>query len=47
MPLPDKVQSIKILQYQVPRNNYRDMWIHRSDVLAPLTVMASKQAKCN
>ena len=57
MPLPDKVQAIQNIA--VPKtkkqlrsfigiiNYYRDMWIHRSEILAPLTSMTSKQAKWN
>ena len=57
MPLPDKVQVIQNIA--VPKtkkqlrsfigiiNYYRDMWIHRFEILAPLTSMTSKQAKWN
>ena len=55
MPLPDKVQAIQNLAVPTTKkqlrsfigviNYYRDMWIHRSDVLTPLTSMTSKQAK--
>ena len=57
MPLPDKIQAIQNIA--VPKtkkqlrsfigiiNYYRDMWIHRSEILAPLTSMTSKQAKWN
>ena len=57
MPLPDKVQAIKNIAVPTTKkqlrsfigiiNYYRDMWIHRSEVLSPLTSMTSKQAKWN
>ena len=57
MPLPDKVQAIKNIAVPTTKkqlrsfigiiNYYRDMWIHRSEVLAPLTSMTSKQATWN
>ena len=55
MPLPDKVQAIQNIAPPTTKkqlrsfigiiNYYRDMWIHRSEILAPLTAMTSKQAK--
>ena len=57
MPLPDKVQAIKGIavptnKKQLRRfigviNQYRDMWKHRSDILALSTSMTSKQATWN
>jgi transposase InsO family protein len=54
MPLPDKVQAIQNIAPPKTKkqlrsfigiiNYYRDMWIHRSEILAPLTAMTSKQA---
>ena len=53
MPLPDKVQAIKNIAVPTTKkqlrsfigiiNYYRDMWIHRSEVLSPLTPITSKQ----
>ena len=55
MPLPDKVQAIKNIS--VPKtkkqlrsfigiiNYYRDMWVRRSETLAPLTSLTSKDVK--
>ena len=57
MPLLDKVQAIKDIG--VPTNKRqlktfirvikynRDMWKHRSDILAPLSKMTSKQVTWN
>ena len=56
MPLPDKVEAIKNI-IAVPTtkkqlrsfigliNYYRDMWLHRCEILTPLSSMISKQAK--
>ena len=57
MPLPKKVEALQNIA--VPKtkkqlrsfigliNYYRDMWIKRSEVLAPLTSMTSKEVKWN
>ena len=57
MRLPDKVQAIKNIAVPTNKkqlrclikkfNYYRDMRKHRSDILAPLTKMTSKQATWN
>ena len=57
MPLPDKVHTINHVAVPTNKNHltsfigvinyYRDMWKHRSDILAPLTKMTSKQATWN
>ena len=54
MPLPDKIQAIYFIAVPTNKkqlrsiigiiNYYRDMWKHRSDVLAPLPKMTSKYA---
>ena len=57
MHLPDKVQAIKNTAVPTTKKQlhsfigiiyyYRHIWIHRSEVLDPLTSMTSKQAKWN
>ena len=57
MPLPDKVEAIKNIAVLTSKKylrtfigliNYnRHMWQHRSEILAPLSSMTSKQAKWN
>jgi hypothetical protein len=54
-PLPKKVQAIQNIAIPTKRrelrrfigiiNYYRDMWVHRSDLLAPLTALTSKTTK--
>jgi transposase InsO family protein len=54
-PLPKKVEAIKNIAVPKTRkqlrsfigmvNYYRDMWIHRSDALAPLTALTSKTTR--
>ena len=55
MPTPQKVKAIKNIAVPTKKkqlrsfigliNYYRDMWIRRSDILAPLAALTSKQAK--
>ena len=54
-PLPKKVEAIKNIAPPTKRkdlrrsigmvNYYRDMWLHRSDTLAPLTALTSKNVQ--
>jgi hypothetical protein len=56
-PIPKKVEAIKNLVLPTTRkelrrfigmvNYYRDMWVHRSELLAPLNSMTSKNVKFN
>ena len=55
MPVPKKIEAIKniatpksirdVRKFVGMVNYYRDMWIRRSDTLAPLTKLCSKSAK--
>ena len=55
MPVPKKIEVIKniatpklirdVRKFVGMLNYYRDMWIRRSDTLAPLTKLCSKSAK--
>ena len=55
MPTPQKVKAIKNIAVPTKKkqlrsfigliNYYRDMWIRRSDILAPLATLTSKQTK--
>ena len=55
MPTPQKVKAIQKIAVPTKKkqlrsfigmvNYYRDMWIRRSDILAPLTKLTSKEAK--
>ena len=57
MPLPKKIKSILNIKPPTTKrqlrsfigiiNYYRDMWIRRSELLAPLTSMTSKESKWN
>ena len=54
MPVPKKVEAIKniappknihnVRKFVGMVNYYRDMWVRRSDILAPLTKLCSKKA---
>jgi transposase InsO family protein len=54
-PLPKKVEAVQNIAIPKTRkelrrfigiiNYYRDMWVHRSDILAPLTALTSKTTK--
>jgi hypothetical protein len=56
-PIPNKVEAIKNMVRRTTRkelrrfigmvNYYRDMWVRRSELLAPLTSMTSKNVKFN
>ena len=55
MPLPKKVDAIKNIATPKTKkqlrsfigiiNYYRDMWVRRSEILAPLTTLTSKDTK--
>ncbi|MCP4270932.1 MAG: hypothetical protein GY781_03065, partial [Gammaproteobacteria bacterium] len=55
MPLPKKIDAIKNIATPKTKkqlrsfigiiNYYRDMWVRRSEILAPLTTLTSKDAK--
>ena len=55
MPIPKKVQAIQDIATPKAKkqlrkfigmvNYYRDMWVRRSETLAPLTALTSKDAK--
>ena len=55
MPTPQKVQAIQNIAVPTKKkqlrsfigmiNYYKDMWIRRSDILAPLAKLTSKEAK--
>ena len=57
MPIPKKVEAIQALadpkthkqlrQFIAMINLYRDMWQKRSELLAPLTALTSKNVKCD
>ena len=57
MPLPKKEESILNIKPPTTKRQlrsfigiadyYRDMWIRRSELLAPLTSMTSKESKWN
>jgi hypothetical protein len=54
-PIPKKVKAIKYIvrpttrkelrRFTCMENFYRDMWVHRSELLAPLTSMTSKKCQ--